>query len=284
MRWWWSCTFAVVAVATPAAAAPGDALAARGRELFAQAVACEESKPEEGDLAPCRASYALAADAFRRAYAESEKPKLLFNQAQSERLNGDCDAAVATYRRYLALEPGDRMRAVVVRQLDKCGADPEPPVPEPPSLPLPARPSAPPAAPSEVVPPTPAPPVVVAPVVRTRWYEDPYGHVLSGLAIAGGAVGGALVGVSYAREAELGGSPPDGDRSYDEHADDVRAAGVRRTAGVVALGAAGACAVGAVLRYVVADGTPRRRDDDGPAAIRLDASWHGFGVAVRTVF
>jgi tetratricopeptide (TPR) repeat protein len=94
----------------------------RGRELHAQG------------------NYAAAIDAFKEAYVISPAPALLFNLAQSYRLEGACDDARIMYRRYLASDPPPEGREIAEQQLvnvDRCAREHvalQPPPPPPVSV------------------------------------------------------------------------------------------------------------------------------------------------------
>jgi tetratricopeptide (TPR) repeat protein len=226
-----------------------EALVAQGRELFKQAVACEEALgAEEGAAPACAAKYTLAAEAFRKAYEIEPAPKHLFNQAQAERLAGDCDSAIEHYRAFLLTEPDDARRDTTITQLHKCGASPTAPAP---TAPAPTAPSPTPPAPSAIVPQPPVP--LPAPVVREpplRWYEDALGDVLLGVGVAGIAVGVALLATSFAGEGALGDAP-----DYATHRDDVSGVETFRSAGAVVAALSGAFVAGAIVRYVIVDGS-----------------------------
>src|SRR5688572_27302675 len=62
---------------------------------------------ESGQAHYERGEFALAAADFREAYRLSPIPELLYNLAQSERLNGECEAALQHYQEFKvkSLEP-----------------------------------------------------------------------------------------------------------------------------------------------------------------------------------
>lgn len=61
--------------------------------------------------------YAKAIAAFTQAYAMAPSPALLFNLAQSYRLQGSCDDAALMYQRYLATNPSPEGRALAETHL-----------------------------------------------------------------------------------------------------------------------------------------------------------------------
>jgi hypothetical protein len=141
----------------------------------------------EGDAPPSAATfkealaaydagrYAEASKLFERVYRETHEPALLFNIAQASRLLGDCQRAVAYYRRFVADAPAsaDRPRAESwLVELASCeGATTVPPpaeAGEPPPAVAPAPRAAPPppsVSPAALAPrpaPAPTPLLVVA--------------------------------------------------------------------------------------------------------------------------
>ena len=60
---------------------------------------------EQGQAAFAKDDFATAAAKWKESYALSKEPELLFNIAQAIRLNGECEEALATYRRYVAKAP-----------------------------------------------------------------------------------------------------------------------------------------------------------------------------------
>jgi tetratricopeptide (TPR) repeat protein len=99
---------ALIAVATLAAAVPAHAeeIPAKARKLA-----------EHGREMHKRAEYERAITAFKEAYVIAPSPGILFNLAQSYRLQGNCDDAALMYRRYLATGPSPEARAVAEQHL-----------------------------------------------------------------------------------------------------------------------------------------------------------------------
>jgi tetratricopeptide (TPR) repeat protein len=81
---------------------------------------------QEGQDAFDRGDYQVAIEKWRAAYDVSLVPDLLFDVAQARRLSGDCAGALATYRKFLAIDEGSDQRALatdLVRELEPtCGA------------------------------------------------------------------------------------------------------------------------------------------------------------------
>lgn len=91
----------------------------------------------EGQAAYDRADYATAIDRWQKSYEISGAPGLLFNLAQARRLSGDCPAALASYRTYLATDADaaseqHRLAEDLARELDAaCDETPVDPRPRP---------------------------------------------------------------------------------------------------------------------------------------------------------
>ena len=99
---------ALIAVATFAAAVPA----------FAEEIPGKARKlAEHGREMHKRGEYERAITAFKEAYVIAPSPGILFNLAQSYRLQGNCDDAALMYRRYLATGPSAEARAVAEQHL-----------------------------------------------------------------------------------------------------------------------------------------------------------------------
>ena len=69
--------------------------------------------------------FSEAAVLFAELYARTRDPWHLYNQGQAERLSGDCDAAIITYRALLvAEEADDRDRFHAAKNIERCGGEP----------------------------------------------------------------------------------------------------------------------------------------------------------------
>jgi tetratricopeptide (TPR) repeat protein len=103
---------ALVGVAHADVPAKARVLADRGR-----------ASHEKGD-------YATAVALFTEAYALAPSPALLFNLAQSYRLQGDCDTAVLMYKRYIDTDPPPEALALArahLANVERCARhDPVP--------------------------------------------------------------------------------------------------------------------------------------------------------------
>ena len=96
-------TAACLAAATPALAEP---IPPKARKLA-----------EHGQEMHKRGEYDRAITAFKEAYVIAPSPGLLFNLAQSYRLQGNCEDAALMYRRYLATAPSAAAQAVAEQHL-----------------------------------------------------------------------------------------------------------------------------------------------------------------------
>jgi hypothetical protein len=114
-----------VIAAVVARAATADAEPPTAEDLYA-----------EGQTAYDHADYATAVAQWQAAYDLSGEPELLFDVAQARRLSGDCPRALATYRRFVEVDPTSAQHALAIslgREMAKqCGrpAPVQAPVPE----------------------------------------------------------------------------------------------------------------------------------------------------------
>jgi hypothetical protein len=94
----------------PAAATGEDK--AKARVYFERAETLKHSgsaRAEAGDMAGARAAYTQAASMYLRAFALFPHAAFLYNAAQMQRLSGHSAKAIATYERYLEVDPeGDK--------------------------------------------------------------------------------------------------------------------------------------------------------------------------------
>lgn len=94
----------------------------------------------KGQEAYDHGDYSAAIVEWKESFRLSGENALLFNLAQAYRLHGDCESALATYRRFVAADPGSEQKRLaedLTRELDvKCGEKPKTPEPEPSKLPL----------------------------------------------------------------------------------------------------------------------------------------------------
>jgi tetratricopeptide (TPR) repeat protein len=95
-------------------------------EARAIAAASAEDLYAQGQSAYDAADYATAIAKWTQSYDLSREPELLFNIAQARRLDGDCVQALATYERFVQIDPTSEQRSLAddfVRELEpRCGA------------------------------------------------------------------------------------------------------------------------------------------------------------------
>ncbi len=198
-------------------------------------------------------NFAQAAVLIEKAYLIEPVPELLFPWAQAEREQGNCEAAVDLYTRFLEERSEGAMADAARANLERCEEemgvvagdvveveeDEEPldeeqleefveegPEPEPE--------------------PKPAEPAKDDEPTAKAWYADPVGGVLTGLGVVGVGVGAALLGVagSTANGAPNAASLADYNTQSDQ-------AVTQRNAGAGVLSVGGALLVAGVIRYVI---------------------------------
>jgi tetratricopeptide (TPR) repeat protein len=149
----------------------GRALAQQAASLTAEQKQEMKSHYEKGQRAYEVAKYADAIDEYAKVYEIGGNPAMLFNIAQSYRLNKQPGEAVRFYKRYLQRAPNAPNKADVEQKISELEFDekqrigaPTPPAPPlPPAAAAPAAPSSG-GTPSSVAPaPPPAPPAPPAP-------------------------------------------------------------------------------------------------------------------------
>jgi len=193
--------------------------------------------------------YREAASEFASAFSEDELPKYIYNQAQAERMAGDCASAVGSYRRFLERAPPPDQRAQAEDNIAACEAslpavEPEPPpVPEPEPQPViqpPPQPK------FEPIPkPRPLKPIAVQPDVQ------PLADPLLGTGIVALGVGAGVLGWSFVVEADAEDPGTQSQRTYDEHVDALDRAENARIAGIVVMAAGGVLVAAAAVRYTL---------------------------------
>lgn len=86
----------------------------------------------EGQTAYDEGRYDAALAAWQKSYELSKIPALLFNIAQAHRLRGDCVKAVASYHKFIELDPQSSERPTaegLLKELEPCPAAKPAPVP-----------------------------------------------------------------------------------------------------------------------------------------------------------
>jgi tetratricopeptide (TPR) repeat protein len=77
----------------------------------------------EGQTAYDAKDYKLALAKWKRSYELSKLPALIFNIAQAERLGGDCTAALASYKKFVELDPTSSERETaegLIKEIQPC--------------------------------------------------------------------------------------------------------------------------------------------------------------------
>jgi len=247
--------------------------------------------------------YNAAADEFQLGYAIDPSPDFLFAMAQARRRQGDCAAAVQSYRAFLKTGPSARQAAIAVRNVERCvqkpvappllseiarvteaapipaltepkieaatfrpGIQPEPPPAPKVEIPPPAL-----LQPKEVTPASSRPPPPAAP--PPPWHRDPLGLGLAGGAVVALAVGITLAAVGGHRIAAIGSA-----NNYDMFAQRVGNfvgdLGMEY-AGIGLCAVAAALAAGSAFRFVLA-----RRN----ATVAVAVTGDGARVSLRADF
>ncbi|MGH1347243.1 MAG: tetratricopeptide repeat protein [Nannocystales bacterium] len=171
-------------------------------------------------------------------YRTHPDPEVLYARAVVYKRLGDCAVAVELFELFMGGETTDAAAAIAQAHVEECAAELEPTEPSPPR--------------ERVEPP---PPVVPEPTValpqpraepQRRWFQDPWGGVLSGTGLVTAGVGvGLLVGArSIARRVDL--EPTEG--AFSREVDRGRS---YERVGFTLTGVGAALLVGGVLRYVV---------------------------------
>ena len=179
--------------------------------------------------------YADAERDLKDAYKLDPKPEILYALAQAQRMAGECDRAIVSYKNFLRTNPRADLAKLAQDNIDTCVAKPEPPPhadTPPPHVDAP---------PPHVD--TPPPPPRVAP--SPNWT----GRVL----IAGGAL--ALAGGGYlAYHAQQDIDAVANAKFYDDFLaaqKTANSAKTTRTIGIVTAGAGAALVIAGIVSYVV---------------------------------
>jgi tetratricopeptide (TPR) repeat protein len=224
-----------------------------------------------------------AAAEYQAAYELFASPPLLFNLAQCQRQLGEKQKALFLYRRFLEeAPPTHEFRAdaeALAKELEASIEQERRVQKTPPTGPVavPGASGAAPATSGESPPPSAAPLAQPAkasdqPAEPVRWSRPPLyvGIALAVVAVAGAAVGGALI----AHAGSLDDQAP-GASSLQGARDLTSSAGGYRAGGAAALAVGGAAVVGSAVGFALAARHPRQS-----ASLRLAPSTHGGGLAV----
>ena len=187
-----------------------------------------------------------AAEAFATAYAEDANPRYLYAQAQATRKAGDCRAAIELYAQFLEADPPAQAARLARDNMAECATEVTAQTQEPPPDPEPH----PDTDSTQGAPlgdePTPTPP--------RRWYADPAGGVLLGIAGVIVISGGVTYGL--ARREQTAANRAESEPQYVESID---RAGRLSRAGIALFAVGGAVLFASVIRYAVVGGRQRRQ-------------------------
>lgn len=177
--------------------------------------------------------YAEAIDRFERGRAIDPRPEFLYAEGQAARKAGDCRKAIELYRRFVVEATTPAQIEAARLQITRCETELAA------ATPVPAEP---PVTPPPAIDATPA----EAPRTRTRvpWYRDALGVGL--IATSAGALGTGTFFVLRSRR-----DLADEQGSYGEFETGLDARKRDGVIGLSLLGAGGALAVGAVLRFAL---------------------------------
>ncbi|HWU90330.1 MAG TPA: hypothetical protein VN253_23865 [Kofleriaceae bacterium] len=217
----WLAAVAVLALASPAAAAPKGAPA---KAAF-----------DRGVVAYQKGDFAAAAEALGASFKLEADVETLFAWAQSERQLEHCDKAVELFTKLLGFDLPAENKKVVQSKIDECKAII---AAQPPKEPVPTEQPKP-AEPAQVVQP---PPVKPPPPGRSPWWKDPIGDGLVGAGIVG--LGAGAFFLVSARQAEQDSLKNIGQfEKYDDRAQS------RGKLGVISSIVGGVLVAGGIVRY-----------------------------------
>jgi tetratricopeptide (TPR) repeat protein len=230
----WLAALAVLALASPAVAAP------KGKQAAAAF--------ERGVADYQKGNFAAASDQLAESFRLEPDPETLFAWAQTERQLERCEKAIELFEKLLGFNLPAENKKVIAGKIDECKAilAARPPAGKQPEKAPEKQPEKQPeAGPAD----TGTPPVADRPAAagseRSPWWKDPIGDTLTGLGVVGLGVGGVMLW--SAREAEKNAT----DKNFQTQNDRAESRG---KIGVIALGVGGALVVGGIVRYATRGG------------------------------
>jgi tetratricopeptide (TPR) repeat protein len=220
------------------------------------ATASESSPQQRGEAAFAEQRWDDAAEAFAEAYAADPDPRFLYAQAQAVRKAGDCRRAIELYAEFLETGPPEAAERGARDNMAECAQE------------VAAEPA--PVAQVEPEPVVEAEPQSEPPRSEDRdrrWYADPWGGALAGIAVAGLAAGGITYGLAKTDERAANRATTE-----VEYLDKIDRAAPLSRAGIVLFAIGGAALVGAVVRYAIVGARSKRERE------RVTASRGGLVV------
>jgi hypothetical protein len=226
------------------------ALLARGRSAAADDPTSPGARArwQAGVAAYQARDYPAAAREFEASYALEPRRATIFAWAQARRLGGDCEAAVALYRRYLETRPSREGTRAAQEQIARCeqvlATESRPPEPG-------SAPPSPAAAPAVSPAPPPAPDGALADRLdragpAPRALGDPLGLALVGTGVAALGVGGAFFWTSHSAAGDA-----DVATSYERYQELHDRARQHRSIAIAATAVGSALVAGGVIRFLV---------------------------------
>jgi tetratricopeptide (TPR) repeat protein len=213
---------------------------------------------ERGEERFRQKDYAGAIAAFDAGYALDPQPIFLYDKAQAQRLAGDCETAIDTYKQFLATQPPDKEAMRARKNIAGCEALLPAPLVEEPAI--------------EASEPAPREqPAKRAPIVQREqraWWSDGVGMTLltSGLIGVGVGTGFAVAAGSAADDTALATNTEEWSGAQERWNRNRLIAGI-------ALGTGGALVVSGVLRLSLRDRNVAVTPHGSGAMVSLGGAW-----------
>ncbi len=216
-------------------------------------------------------AYDKAAEEYQQAYMLDADPNYLYAAAQAQRLGGDCDKALLSYKAYLRTKPNDEKALKNIERCEQDLKDHPRPAPAEPAPNVQLAPQAVVVAPTTIPQAAPA----IHETITRPWSGDWIGH-----ALVGGGVAVAATGVVLYLQGRSTISQNNSAVTYDQFAaghGGVDSARTKETIGVSAMAIGGSLVLGGVLHYIVhgrpIDRTVSATLQPGGAAIALTGAF-----------